>query len=87
MNLKCVSPTEEENVTETVPKVTDSESVSNESGSAPLIQSKAGDSKGSGNLSEEEAGGKEASSKTPGFEVLGGVIGIALSQALLKRRN
>jgi DNA mismatch repair ATPase MutL len=82
---KTGNKTEEGNMTEAVLNTAASEAVSSES--APLIQSKAGDSKDSSNLSEEEDGGKETSSKTPGFEVLGGVLGIALSKALLKRRN
>ena len=76
-----------EKVTETTVNNTDSKIASNEpASSAPLIQNKAEDLKSS-DIPEEEAGGEEASSKAPGFEVLGGVFGIALSQALLKRRD
>lgn len=79
--------TEETNVTKTVLIVNGSEDVSNKSVSAPIIQSTANDFKGNSNLNEEEAKGEGTSAKTPGFEVLGVGLGIAVSQALLKRRN
>jgi|GEM_PF-713793 len=86
-SAKEANVTEETNVTETILNTTDSEIVSNESASSsPLIQSKAEDSKDNNNQPEEKAG-EETSSKTPGFEMLTGVFGVALCQILLKRRN
>ncbi|AKB19109.1 MULTISPECIES: S-layer protein domain-containing protein [unclassified Methanosarcina] len=71
----------EEYVTETTLNTTDSKSVSNESASTPLIQNSF-DDKGIDSQPEEEA-----SLKTPGFEILAGIFGVVLCQALLKRRN
>jgi S-layer protein (TIGR01567 family) len=86
-STKEANVTEKANVTETVLSTNDSEITSNESASSTsLIQSKADDSKDNDSFLKREAG-VGASVKTPGFEMLAGILWIVLCQTLLKRRD